>query len=208
MLLRAHRPQGTEPAIVVRAGRHATLRVDVQIQTLFAIGAVSVPRKKVALGHLAEVILVQELALLTLLAQAAKPVLADERIEAGGVGAATRPGGHGVADVPLKAFRSVGAVARGVGFTYRPVGWESVVVDLAEEGREMEGVWLGRVVEDNGGVVLDFGRRHSGRSAWMRVDVEKSALGQMAASVSEGELLTWCNAFAGNLATTCRELYL
>lgn len=59
-----------------------------QIQTLFAVRAVSVPRKEVTLGHLAEVVLVQELALFAFLAQSAEPVLADKRVEAGGVGAA------------------------------------------------------------------------------------------------------------------------
>lgn len=105
-----------------------------QIQTLFAIRAVSVPRKKVALWHLAEVVLVQELTLLALFAQAAEPVLADEGVEAGGVGAGAGFGRYRVADVPLEAFRPVRAVARGVGFAYRSVGRESVVVDSAKEG--------------------------------------------------------------------------
>lgn len=164
MLLRARRPQGAEAPVVVGAGRHAALRVDVQIQTLFAVRAVSVPRKEVALGHLAEVVLVQELALLALLAQTAEPVLADERVEARGVGAAARLRSRGVADMSVEALGPVGAVTRGVGLAYRPVGGKTVVVDLAEEGREVEGVGLWRVVEDHGGIILDLGRRHGGRS--------------------------------------------
>ena len=53
------------------------MRIDVQIQALITVGAVPVAHKKVALGHLAQVVLVQKLARLALLAEAAKPVLAD-----------------------------------------------------------------------------------------------------------------------------------
>lgn len=82
VLLRAPRPQRAEPHIVVRAGRQPAHGVDVEIQALVAVGAVPVAHEEVALGHLAEVVLVQELAVLALLAQAAQPVLADEAVEA------------------------------------------------------------------------------------------------------------------------------
>lgn len=36
------------------------------------------------------------------------------------------------------------------------------MVDLTKEGREVESVRLGRVVEDDRRVVLDFGHRHGG----------------------------------------------
>ena len=48
-----------------------------QVQTLVAVAAVPVAHEKVALGHLAQVVLVQELAGLALFAEAAQPVLAD-----------------------------------------------------------------------------------------------------------------------------------
>jgi hypothetical protein len=47
-----------------------------QVQTLLAIGAVAIAHEEVALGHLAEVVFVQELAGHALFAQPAQPVLA------------------------------------------------------------------------------------------------------------------------------------
>lgn len=46
-----------------------------------AVTAVAVTDKEVALGHLAQVVLVQELAALAFLAQAAQPMLADQVVE-------------------------------------------------------------------------------------------------------------------------------
>lgn len=81
----------------------------------------------------------QELALLALLAQAAQPVLAHQRVEPARrvllllllllravLGAAVR-------DVALGAPRAVGAAARLEGFAYRAVGGEADLVRLAEE---------------------------------------------------------------------------
>lgn len=139
VLLRAQRAQRTEAHVVVRARRQLRQRVDVQVQALLAVGAVAVAHEEVALGHLAQVVLVQKLALLALLAQAAQPVLAHQRIEPAGrvllllllllravLGAA-------VQDVSLGASRAVGAAACLEGFTYRPIGREADLVRLAEE---------------------------------------------------------------------------
>lgn len=66
--------------------------------------------------------------------------------------------------MPVEALGPVGTVPRSVGLAYRSVGREAMVVDLAEERREVEGIGLGRVVEDHGGIVLYLGCRHGGRS--------------------------------------------
>lgn len=69
--------EGAEALVVVRAGRELRLRVDVEVEALLAVGAVAVAGEEVALGHLAEVVLVEELAVLALFAEAAEPVFAD-----------------------------------------------------------------------------------------------------------------------------------
>lgn len=81
MFLGAPGPQGAEALVVMWAGRQLALGVDMQVQTLVSVGAESVAQEEVALGHLAQVKLVQELTALPLLAQATQPVLADERVE-------------------------------------------------------------------------------------------------------------------------------
>lgn len=62
VLLVAPGAQGAEAPFVVRAGGKPGGRVDVQVQALVAVRAVPVPDEEVALGHLAQVVLVQELA--------------------------------------------------------------------------------------------------------------------------------------------------
>lgn len=164
VLLRAQRAQRTEAHVVVRARRQLRQRVDVQVQALLAVGAVAVAHKKVALGHLAQVVLVQKLALLALLAQAAQPVLAHQRVEPAGrvllllllllravLGAAVR-------DVSLGAARAVGAAACLEGLAYRPIGGEADLVRLAEKWREAEAVGMRSVVEDGGDGVSGRGR--------------------------------------------------
>lgn len=81
MFLGAPWPKRAEALVVMWAGRQLALRVDMQIQTLVTVGAEAVAQEKVALGHLPQVELVQELAALSLFAQATQPVLADERVE-------------------------------------------------------------------------------------------------------------------------------
>lgn len=140
VLLGAVRAQRAEALVVVRARGQLGLGVDVEVEALVAVGAVAVADEEVALGHLAQVVLVQELAALALLAQRAQPVLAHERVVAG-VGAAGRVGRH----VPVRARRPQRAVPRHERLADRPVRREPVAVGRAEEGREAEGV-AGRFV--------------------------------------------------------------
>lgn len=76
VLFRAHWPERAESHVVVRARRQLGQRIDVQIQTLFTVGAVAVAHEEVALRHLSQIVLVQELAGDAFLAEAAQPVLA------------------------------------------------------------------------------------------------------------------------------------
>ncbi len=78
MLVGAARAQRTEAALVVRARGPLRCRVDVQIEAVLPVRARLVAGKVAALGHPAQVILVQELACLRLLAEAAEPMLAHE----------------------------------------------------------------------------------------------------------------------------------
>lgn len=107
-----------------------------QVQTLVSVGAESVAQEEVALGHLAQVKLVQELAALPLLAQATQPVLADERVER--VSAVLFAAAVGDGDVALRATSPERAVAVDVGFAYWAVGGKAVEVGSLEEGREGE----------------------------------------------------------------------
>lgn len=165
MLLGAVRTQRTKAHVVVRTRRQLGRRVDVQVQTLLPVGAVAVAHEEVALGHLAQVILVEEFAVLALLAQPAQPVLADEGVEpARGL---ARLGG--ILDVALDAARAVGAGACLVGLADGAVGGEADLVGLAEEGREAEVVRLGRVVEDGGSGGGGGGGDCAGCHDWGRV---------------------------------------
>lgn len=143
VLLAAGGAEGAEAAVVVGAGGQLGLGVDVEVEALVAVGAVAVADEEVALGHLAQVVLVQELAALALLAERAQPVLADERVVAR-VRAARRVGRH----VPVRARRAQRAVPRDEGLAYGPVRREPVAVGRAEEGREAEGVAGRFVLED------------------------------------------------------------
>lgn len=71
VFLGAQRAQRAEAHVVVRTRRQPRRRVDVQVEALLAVGAVPVPHEEVALGHLAKVVFVQELAVLTLFAEPA-----------------------------------------------------------------------------------------------------------------------------------------
>lgn len=126
---------------VLVTGRDLGLRVDVQVLALRSLGAVAVLGVENTLGHLAEVVLVEVLALVVLFAQAAQPVLADDLVvEYGqdmllGTGEAARAG--------------VGAIAGVVELADGAVGVEGEGVLLPEEGLELEGV--------EGGVQVDGG---------------------------------------------------
>lgn len=131
MLLRTQRSQRTKAHVVVRTRRQLGQRIDVQVQTLLAVGAVAVAHEEVALGHLAQVVLVQKLTVLALFAQAAQPVLAHERVEpARRLLLVPRAA---VRDVPLGAARAVGAAAGLEGLADGAVGREADLVCLTEE---------------------------------------------------------------------------
>ena len=75
VMKRAGRTELAEAAFIVRALDPALFWV--RVEALVAGGAVSVLGVPPALGHTAEVVLMQELACVALLAEAAQPVLAD-----------------------------------------------------------------------------------------------------------------------------------
>lgn len=52
-----------------------------KIQALLSIGAIPVSHKEIALGHLSQIILVQELAVFALFAEPSQPMLADKTIK-------------------------------------------------------------------------------------------------------------------------------
>lgn len=137
MFLGAPGPQRAEALVVMWAGRQLALGVDMQVQTLVAVGAEAVAQEEVALGHLAQVELVQELAALSLFTQATQPVLADERVER--VPTFLLAAAVGDGDVALRAAGAEGAVAVDVGFTYWAIGGKAVKVGSLEERREGEG---------------------------------------------------------------------
>lgn len=62
MSLVAFWTQGAKPAVVVGAGGKFGRGVDVEVEALVPVGAVAVADEEVAFGHLAEVVLVEELA--------------------------------------------------------------------------------------------------------------------------------------------------
>lgn len=157
MFLVASRAERAKSPVVMRTGGQFRLRVDVQVETLVAVGAVAVAHEEVALGHLAQVVLVQELARFSLLAEPAEPVLADQGAKTSVAGAAGGLGGVGRSgDMALGAVGSEGTVAGLVGFADWSVGREGVLVGLLEKGGECEGVGgeLGRptagAVEEGG----------------------------------------------------------
>lgn len=73
----AIRSQRTETSLVVVARRLLEVRIYVQEEALVAIGAKPVARELYAFGHLAKVVLVQELTGIAFLAQTSQPVLAN-----------------------------------------------------------------------------------------------------------------------------------
>ena len=105
-----------------------------QVQTLLSIGAVPISHEEVAFWHLSQVILMQELAVLALLAQATKPVLAHQRIQPPRrllLLLLCRRRGPPVGDMPLCTARAVGAVSGLKGFAYGAIGWEADLVGFA-----------------------------------------------------------------------------
>jgi hypothetical protein len=113
--------QRTESALVVGTRRPLLARRNVLVQTVVAIRTGAVSFEVHTLGHVAQVILVQEFAVFTLLAQAAHPVLAHGAVEAG---------------ARLVAVGTVGAeraVALLEGFAERPAGVQAEAELALEE---------------------------------------------------------------------------
>ena len=119
--------------------------MDVLVQALVAVGAGAVLAEVHALGHLAEVILVQEFAGLATLAQTAQPMLAYHAVPATMLSVGVL--------VLVRTGAAEGAVALQICFADGTVGIEADSVFFAEEGGEgevgdLEG--LGRGEEDVG----------------------------------------------------------
>lgn len=110
-----------------------------EVEAFVAVAAEAVAQEKVALGHLAQVELVQELAGLTLLAESSEPVLANERVEGMATAVLLSTAAVGCRNVSFRAARAQRAVAVIVGFAYRSVGGQAVEICLLEEGRKGEG---------------------------------------------------------------------
>jgi hypothetical protein len=79
MSLGAEGAQFTKSPVVVFTGRESGLFANVLIEAVIAIGTVSRPGEGLALGHTTQVVLVQVLALHSLLAQTLEEMFADER---------------------------------------------------------------------------------------------------------------------------------
>lgn len=109
-----------------------------EVEAFIAVAAEAIAQEKVALGHLAQVELVQELARLALLAESTKPVLANERVEGMTTAVLLSAAAVGCRDVPFRAARAQRAVAVIVGFAYWSVGGQAVEICLLEERRKGE----------------------------------------------------------------------
>lgn len=103
----AMRSVPAKTAIVPRTVLDLALRIDVQERTLLVVARIEA-RVKIALGHLGHVVLVQELALVTLFAEATQPMLAHD-----GAVAADVPERTGVALFTLEAVASVEELTNG-----------------------------------------------------------------------------------------------
>lgn len=139
MSFTASRPLLAEAFIVVVAQGQPRLLLDMQIEALVAVLAVAVLVVELALAHLAEVVLMQVVAVVALHAQRFEPVLADvvvvltpEVVVIGGL--LLRRGG-----VSIGASSAEGAVSGCEGGTDGRGGDEGVAVVAAEEGGEGEG---------------------------------------------------------------------
>ena len=96
-----------------------------------SITAISIPHKEIALGHLPQVIFVQELAALALLAQTAEPVLAYEIVEVAIIA---------LCDVTVRARIAHGAVTLEIRLAYWPCVRDAEALRGEEEGAKGERV--------------------------------------------------------------------
>ena len=96
-----------------------------------SIATIPIPHEEIALGHLPQVIFVQELAALAFLAQATQPVLAHQVVE---VAIAV------LRDVPVRARVAHGAVALEVRLAYRPRVRDAEALRRSQERAERERV--------------------------------------------------------------------
>jgi len=147
----------------------------VQVEALIPVAAVPVANKKVALGHLAQVVLVQELTRLAFLAERAEPVLAYQRAKPAAAAAAAASSSLGVfAVVGIGGGREEGVALGTVGFKWAgaglvgfadwAVGGEGVLVGFLQEGCEGEGVgWVSSGKEVGGHGVGPCWRGRCGR---------------------------------------------
>ena len=145
VLLAAVGAEGAEAAIVMRTRGQLALGVDVEVEALVAVGAVAVAEEEIALGHLAQIVLVQELARLPLLAQSPQPVLTHQRVVTS-VPAVRRRRRR--PHVPVRALRPQRTVPRHKRLAYRSVRRQSVSVRRTQEWGEGEGVGWGLVRQD------------------------------------------------------------
>lgn len=65
----------------MRAEGNLALGVNVQIKALLAVRAIAIPNKEIAFRHFAQVVFVQKLALLALLAKGPQPMFTDKIVE-------------------------------------------------------------------------------------------------------------------------------
>lgn len=129
----------TEAPVVLLAQRQPRLLLDVQIQTLVPVLAVAILIVELTLAHLPQVVLVEIVARIALLAQRLEPVLADVVVIVAVVVVARRRGLRG-RWVAVGTPSSERAVAGGVGGADLGRADEGVAGG-AEEGREGEGGW-------------------------------------------------------------------
>lgn len=114
VFLGALRAQRTETHVVVLALLHLGLVVDVEVLALGRLRAVAVLCEEDALGHLPQIVLVQVLALVVLLAEAPEPVLAHDFVLENGQDVFVRTEGavrarlDALSGVVELAYRSIG----------------------------------------------------------------------------------------------------
>lgn len=80
MTIRTSGSQWAESLLVFNTFRNLLLWINVQIETFWSLCAIAISGVKETLGHLAEIILVQEFTVIILFAEPTEPVLAHDFI--------------------------------------------------------------------------------------------------------------------------------